>query len=240
MLDTDSSTNDHTQFREYSNLQGRWLSPDPYSGSYDFNNPQSFNRYTYVLNNPLGTTDSSGLCGDDPFCGGNSLIPWPIQFLECWFGFTCGEHFTASLKPRPNATGDPNWDGNFGESLGISTKIPQGNWGVASALGLPGPGCEFGSCGNGGISGFQNGNGTNPGSVDVLGTFGAILVGVPRWLLTGYVNPPSARCLSEASAFKAKFVAVQQKQQVMANNIWSAGAALSALKEPLAGFYLGY
>lgn len=34
--------------------------PDPYSGSYDTGNPQSFNRYSYVLNSPLGATDSSG------------------------------------------------------------------------------------------------------------------------------------------------------------------------------------
>jgi hypothetical protein len=37
------------------------LSPDPYSGSYDFTNPQSLNRYSYVLNNPLSFTDRFGL-----------------------------------------------------------------------------------------------------------------------------------------------------------------------------------
>jgi RHS repeat-associated protein len=62
MLDSDSeSGTDHAQFRQYSTTQGRWLSPDPYSGSYDFRNPQSFNRYTYVLNNPLSMNDPSGL-----------------------------------------------------------------------------------------------------------------------------------------------------------------------------------
>jgi hypothetical protein len=40
---------------------GRWLSPDPYDGSYDGSNPQSFNRYTYVMNNPLAAVDPSGL-----------------------------------------------------------------------------------------------------------------------------------------------------------------------------------
>lgn len=67
-------------FRNFSYEQGRWLSPDPYNGSYDITNPQSFNRYGYVLNNPLAFTDPSGLylpdgwgggyddCGNDPNC----------------------------------------------------------------------------------------------------------------------------------------------------------------------------
>ena len=61
-LDYDStSTTHHAQFRQYSPAQGSWLSPDPYDGSYDLGNPQSFNRYTYALNNPLSLIDHSGL-----------------------------------------------------------------------------------------------------------------------------------------------------------------------------------
>ncbi|HEX3942411.1 MAG TPA: hypothetical protein VHX11_13075 [Acidobacteriaceae bacterium] len=41
------------------------MSRDPYSGSYDFSNPQSLNRYSYAMNNPLTFTDPSGL---DPPC----------------------------------------------------------------------------------------------------------------------------------------------------------------------------
>ncbi|MGA3197710.1 MAG: RHS repeat-associated core domain-containing protein, partial [Terriglobales bacterium] len=49
-------------FREYNPVQGRWISPDP-SGlsAVDPNNPQSWNRYAYVLNNPLSATDPFGL-----------------------------------------------------------------------------------------------------------------------------------------------------------------------------------
>lgn len=48
-------------YREYS-TQGRWPSPDP-AGQSAVNpmNPQSWNRYAYVLNNPLGLTDPLGL-----------------------------------------------------------------------------------------------------------------------------------------------------------------------------------
>lgn len=58
--DTESGT-EHAQLRQYSNVLGRWLSPDPYSGSYKMRNPQSFNRYVYANNNPLGAIDPSGL-----------------------------------------------------------------------------------------------------------------------------------------------------------------------------------
>lgn len=75
----DSGSNDHAMFREYSHMHGRWMSPDPYAGSYDFTNPQSFNRYAYVLNSPVSFVDRLGLwCGapggrgDTPCNPGNS------------------------------------------------------------------------------------------------------------------------------------------------------------------------
>jgi RHS repeat-associated protein len=64
----EESDTDHAQFRQHYNTWGRWMSPDPYSGSYDPTNPQSFNRYSYVTNNPLAHVDPSGL-DDDPDCG---------------------------------------------------------------------------------------------------------------------------------------------------------------------------
>lgn len=45
---------------------GRFLSPDPFLGSADVSNPQSLNRYPYVLNNPVNMVDPFGLEGGCP------------------------------------------------------------------------------------------------------------------------------------------------------------------------------
>ncbi len=48
--------------RQYRSSQGRWLSPDPAGlSAADPTNPQTWNRYAYVLNNPLRYTDPNGL-----------------------------------------------------------------------------------------------------------------------------------------------------------------------------------
>jgi RHS repeat-associated protein len=61
-LDRDAeSGTEHAQFRNYASVQGRWLAPDPYMGSYDLSNPQSMNRYAYASDNPVSFTDPSGL-----------------------------------------------------------------------------------------------------------------------------------------------------------------------------------
>jgi RHS repeat-associated protein len=61
-LDYDPETaTDHAQFRQDSSAQGHFMSPDPYAGSYDMGNPQSMNRYAYVMNNPLAYIDPLGL-----------------------------------------------------------------------------------------------------------------------------------------------------------------------------------
>ena len=49
-------------YRKYSPVQGRWIAPDQAGlAAVDFSNPQSWNRYAYVLNNPLAYVDPSGL-----------------------------------------------------------------------------------------------------------------------------------------------------------------------------------
>ena len=52
---------DFAQARFYSNKQGRFTSPDPFLASAKISLPQSWNRYSYVLNRPFNYTDPTGL-----------------------------------------------------------------------------------------------------------------------------------------------------------------------------------
>ncbi len=85
-LDAESGTA-HAQQRQDSNAQGRWLSPDPYHGSYQTRNPQSFNRYVYAGNNPLAAADPSGLlaCLGVPRMGGGRGSGVRAMSVGCYY-----------------------------------------------------------------------------------------------------------------------------------------------------------
>jgi len=57
---------DFAQARYNSSTLGRFASPDPFSGSMSTADPQSFNRYAYVGNNPANAADPTGLERDGP------------------------------------------------------------------------------------------------------------------------------------------------------------------------------
>jgi RHS repeat-associated protein len=186
LLDLDLDGNaEHAQNREYSTALGRWLSPDSYYGSYDFTNPQTFNRYTYANNDPANLIDPSGQCLEcvapicGPICGAIVGTAGGILELSKLLGWWGGPSFHGSLQPRPST--NIGWDGNFGESLGIPTTIPQGNLGLGMALGLPAQGCEFGACGTIGDS-FQEPVTTAAGAAvcieaEPCGIIGGIILG---------------------------------------------------------------
>jgi RHS repeat-associated protein len=91
--DLDPNTN-LTRFlaRNYSMQQGRWLSPDP-SGlaAVDVSNPQTWNRYAYVANNPLSFVDPTGLNMKGPgnICDAGGVV--------CGGGGDDGEGFSISF-----------------------------------------------------------------------------------------------------------------------------------------------
>ncbi len=65
--DTESNL-EHFWFRQYSSVQGNWMSPDPAGlAAGDPINPQSWNRYAYVESNPVSITDPLGLFLNTPF-----------------------------------------------------------------------------------------------------------------------------------------------------------------------------
>ena len=57
----DSTGLNHTWYRKNENQAGRWTSPDPDNESASIEDPQSWNRYSYVENEPTNFVDPSGL-----------------------------------------------------------------------------------------------------------------------------------------------------------------------------------
>jgi RHS repeat-associated protein len=71
--DRDTETGlDHFMFRQYSAVQGRWMHPDPAGmAAVSIGNPQTWNRYAYVMNAPIMAVDPLGL-EDNLVCMGNA------------------------------------------------------------------------------------------------------------------------------------------------------------------------
>ena len=72
--------------RRYNRWWSRFEQPDPYDGSYDIADPQSFNRIAYVQNDPVNFVDPTGLVtydgAADPHLIAEGLVGgllWAIQ-----------------------------------------------------------------------------------------------------------------------------------------------------------------
>src|SRR6202035_2821287 len=65
--DSESSL-DNFDARYDSSQYGRFMTPDPMLNSGRPRNPQTWNRYTYALNNPLVITDPTGLYNNVDHC----------------------------------------------------------------------------------------------------------------------------------------------------------------------------
>jgi RHS repeat-associated protein len=75
----------HMQGRVYDPVLGRFLSADPYNQAP--HNTQSYNRYSYVFNNPLSFVDPTGYQRETPSIHSNN-IKFPLNHLPKF-------HFTA-------------------------------------------------------------------------------------------------------------------------------------------------
>ncbi len=67
----DSIGSDEAMHRRYNRWWARFEQPDPYEGSYNLTDPQSFNRYAYVRNDPVNFVDPTGLL---PKCEGLEVV----------------------------------------------------------------------------------------------------------------------------------------------------------------------
>ncbi|MCC5807758.1 MAG: RHS repeat-associated core domain-containing protein [Opitutales bacterium] len=72
----------HMGGRLYDPATGRFLSPDPFVQ--EPNNLQNYNRYSYVLNNPLSYTDPSGYFIDKAWDWAKSTVKGVAQSIVSW------------------------------------------------------------------------------------------------------------------------------------------------------------
>jgi len=151
----DGETNlDHTWFRQYNSTQGRWITPDPGGLAVsDPGNPQSFNRYAYVMNMPTVATDPLGLmCKNDEFCGGlfgdwsfsfgigSGLGPCGFDTLAPLFcgGGTAGSQILRTSPVHGFLPGDEIRlaDPNAGLAAAVVVAAVTGNWKALLRMGL--------------------------------------------------------------------------------------------------------
>jgi RHS repeat-associated protein len=106
---------DYASARYYNNNFGRFWSPDP-GGNAHANDPQSWNRYAYVRNDPTNGSDPTGLgsvctvfAADDSTC----IVGVPAPSPSCWGGdvddpvFTCFGEGSGMLDSAPSSS-NPN------------------------------------------------------------------------------------------------------------------------------------
>jgi RHS repeat-associated protein len=74
--DTESGL-EFAQARYYNAIHGRFTSVDPLTASATIKNPQTFNRYSYVLNSPYKFTDPLGLISQDTGACGQCGVEEP-------------------------------------------------------------------------------------------------------------------------------------------------------------------
>jgi RHS repeat-associated protein len=101
----DGNGSDEAMFRRYNRAQARFEQPDPYDGSYDLTDPQSFNRYSYVGNDPVNFIDPTGLlpnssCFIFDFGEGMNWVcnPYVIEYDDDSFG--------GYFNDRPRGSGE--------------------------------------------------------------------------------------------------------------------------------------
>jgi RHS repeat-associated protein len=101
----------HTWFREYDPGQGRWMAVDPLPGHEA--DPQTYNRYSYVLNEPVNSVDSLGLVPDHI----KAWFDWALE--NCDLEIMQQSNFTVCQLRGTGGGGTKDGDSSGGFTLGI-------------------------------------------------------------------------------------------------------------------------
>jgi RHS repeat-associated protein len=141
------TANDWFIARTFSGAQGRFQSVDPGNAGADPSNPQTWNAYAYVGNNPLSYVDPSGMQGISIFApAGESSSAWSLLGPGAAAAFILYEAFfdngpaSHPLPTQPAGQGVTN-NGNFGlrvSSIGASSGGSGDSPLLANALVIPG------------------------------------------------------------------------------------------------------
>jgi RHS repeat-associated protein len=132
-------------YREYSPVQGRWISPDPAGlNAVDPTNPQSWNRYAYALNNPLSYIDPTGLfCAWDDGSYDSPDDPGTGTPSSCgsvggnWFDGSPSDYdLSADWSDQPNANFIAQWLNQIAEGVFHSQATAQMDADSTSWLGF--------------------------------------------------------------------------------------------------------
>ena len=117
--------------RNLSPIQGRWWTPDPAGmAAADPTNPQTWNRYAYVADTPLTSTDPLGLDTGPPVtslslpCGGDGLC---IPLFPCLHDWACSPDFCFGYGICPGDTPDPGSPGGGGNNAAAPAMV-MANW----------------------------------------------------------------------------------------------------------------
>jgi RHS repeat-associated protein len=118
----DASGLEYAQNRYYSSTWGRFTTPDPYKASAGPRRPRSWNRYSYVLGDPVNGNDPSGLApeGYPPSLGeciGSlpSSLPFETRLLICGGGIV-----DAPAPEAPNTEKGGDGGGNLSAHIALN------------------------------------------------------------------------------------------------------------------------
>jgi RHS repeat-associated protein len=123
----DSETGvDYFNARYFGAALGRFTSPDPGNAGADPSNPQSWNGYAYVLGNPLGNVDPTGMdtCPDGSWASVCVTAQAPPVSLFWWFYMNGRFNLLATLLQQAQSGASSSGGGGAGGATAPTQPTP--------------------------------------------------------------------------------------------------------------------